>query len=263
VRWYRAAAARGQGNAAATLAYMYEQGRGVPADQAEAVSWLRKAAALGQVDSTRNLARALRDGTMGVARDDAAAFALFKQAADTGDVLAQADLGHMYLTGHGTPVDPAAAAEQFRAAAEKGNAYAERELAVLTEHGTGTPQDAAAALLLYRAAAAQGLAAAQADLGFDYQFGRLGLVADPVEAARLLRLAADQGNPFAQDVLGDIYSNGLGVPRDQATAIAWYRRPRSRGGSTRSQRSATCWARPASTKKPRSGSARQPRPAIR
>jgi TPR repeat protein len=229
VRWYRAAAARGHANAAAMLATMYEQGRGMPADQAEAVAWLRKAAALGHNGARLTPARALRDGAKGLTRDDAAAFALFKQVADTGDTLAQADLGFMYLQGRGTPGDPAAAAAQFRAAAGAGNAYVQDQLATLTEQGRGTQKDDAAALGLYRAATAQGFANAQANLGLAYRFGHLGLAADPQEAARLFRLAADQGNAFAQDVRGGMCNDAVGMPLDRATAITWYRRAATQG----------------------------------
>src|SRR5258708_38096898 len=47
---------------------------------------------------------------------------------------------------------------------------------------------------------------------------------DDCEAARLFKLAADQGNALAQHNLGFMYQNGRGVPQDNAAAIGWYRK---------------------------------------
>jgi TPR repeat protein len=54
---------------------------------------------------------------------------------------------------------------------------------------------------LYKLAADQGNADAQVNLGFFYENGRGGLPKDDPEAARLYKLAADQGNSWAQDAL--------------------------------------------------------------
>jgi TPR repeat protein len=51
---------------------------------------------------------------------------------------------------------------------------------------------------LYKLAADQGNAAAQAYLGIFYEQGRGGLPKDDREAAHLYKLAADQGNVYAQ-----------------------------------------------------------------
>jgi TPR repeat protein len=61
-----------------------------------------------------------------------------------------------------------------------------------------TPREAAR---LYKLAADQGNAGAQSNLGFFYEQGRGGLQKDDREAARLYKLAADQGNAYAQAAL--------------------------------------------------------------
>ena len=38
-----------------------------------------------------------------------------------------------------------------------------------------------------------------------------------------MRLAAEQGNPFAPFHLGTLYSNGRGLPQDYTEAANWYR----------------------------------------
>ena len=50
--------------------------------------------------------------------------------------------------------------------------------------------------------------AGQANLGFLYETGRGGLPRDDAEAARLYRLAAEQGVPFAQNKLAMFYEEG-------------------------------------------------------
>ena len=46
---------------------------------------------------------------------------------------------------------------------------------------------------------------------------------DYVTAAKLMRVAADQGNSVAQYELGVMYDNGQGVTQDYKEAVKWYR----------------------------------------
>lgn len=64
------------------------------------------------------------------------------------------------------------------------------------EQGRGVNQNDVEAARLYRLAADQGLARAQFILGLCYRSGR-GVSEDPVEAVRLFRLAADQVYAYA------------------------------------------------------------------
>jgi hypothetical protein len=50
----------------------------------------------------------------------------------------------------------------------------------------------------------------------------LGLPQDDVEAVRLYRRAADQGNTQAQNNLGTMYAFGQGVPQDYVQAHMWF-----------------------------------------
>jgi TPR repeat protein len=62
----------------------------------------------------------------------------------------------------------------------------------------GLPKDDREAARLYKLAADQGNAAGQAYLGIFYEQGRGGLPEDDREAIRLFKLAANQGNVYAQ-----------------------------------------------------------------
>jgi hypothetical protein len=61
----------------------------------------------------------------------------------------------------------------------------------------------------------------QFHLGVSYANG-LRVPKDDVEATRWFRMAAEQGNMFAQNVLGTHYASGIGVSEDDAEAVQWY-----------------------------------------
>src|SRR5215471_11681464 len=73
---------------------MYEGGKGVPQDYAEAVKWCRKAADQGYSAAQFNLGTAYANG-QGVPRDDAEA-KWYRKAADQGLAEAQFNVGEMY-----------------------------------------------------------------------------------------------------------------------------------------------------------------------
>ena len=72
-----------------------------------------------------------------------------------------------------------------------------------------------------RERASNGDADAQFTLGKNYEAGRGGLKKDFEQASNWYRLAADQGDPFAQASLGLLYRFGKGVQRDLVQAYLW------------------------------------------
>ena len=75
-----------------------------------------------------------------------------------------------------------------------------------------------------RRLAEQGDTEAQGRLGAIYAYSQgVGVPQDDAEAVRWFRLAADQGQADAQFLLGAMYANGEGVPKDEAEAARWYR----------------------------------------
>jgi TPR repeat protein len=90
---------------------------------------------------------------------------------------------------------------------------------------------------LYKLAADQGDARAQFRLGRFYDNGEGGLPEDEREAARLYRLAADQGNSGAQSNLARLYSAGLGgLPKDDREAARLYKLAADQGNAIAQQR---------------------------
>jgi hypothetical protein len=69
---------------------------------------------------------------------------------------------------------------------------------------------------------AGGMANMQHCLALMHEQGR-SVPQDYAEAARLFRLAAEQGSGPAQNSLGFLYSQGRGVPRDDNEALRWFR----------------------------------------
>jgi ABC transporter substrate binding protein/Sel1 repeat len=65
---------------------------------------------------------------------------------------------------------------------------------------------------------------AQVSLAFFYETGRGGIPQDEVEAARLYRLVAERGGPFARNKLATFYEEGRGgLPRDNREAARLYK----------------------------------------
>ncbi len=89
-------------------------------------------------------------------------------------------------------------------------------------------KDYAQAAQWYGKAAEQGNPYAQNQLGNLYQSG-LGLAKDDARAAQWFRKAADQGLPVAQFNLAWMYRSGLGVSKDYGEAVQWFRRASDQG----------------------------------
>ena len=161
-----------QGNASAqtNLGIMYQHGRGVEQNEAEAVRW-------------------------------------YLPAAEQGNALAQTNLGIMYERGRGVEQNDAEAFRWYLLAAEQGNVLAQAFLGFMYSYGRGVEQNDAQAFLWYLLAAKQGNASAQTNLGIMYQYGR-GVEQNEAESARWLRLAAEQGDARAQRRLLAMMSDG-------------------------------------------------------
>ena len=107
------------------------------------------------------------------------------------------------------------------ARAETGEVLAQHNLGYLYFNGKGTQVDYKEALKWYRKAADQGFADSQYALGDMFYFGQ-GTAQDYQEAVKWYRFAAEQGHPQAQFNLGTLYVQGLGVMQSYEDAYAWW-----------------------------------------
>jgi len=133
-------------------------------------------------------------------KSPATTFGQISAAAESGDAVAQYNLGVMYFNGQDVAQSDVQAAAWFRKAADRGNAKAQYKLGLMCANGHGVAQDDAQAVVWYRKAADQGHAYAQYVLGTKYATGR-GVAQDAAQAAVWYRKAADLGHTGAQEVL--------------------------------------------------------------
>jgi TPR repeat protein len=121
-----------QGLAAAqyNLALMYDLGRGVPENDAEAVKWYAKAADQGHSGAQSNLGF-MYDNGEGVPENDAEAVKWYRKAADQGRSGAQYNLGLMYADGRGVPENSIRAYVWWSMAKTQGYADAATNLDIL------------------------------------------------------------------------------------------------------------------------------------
>ncbi|WP_196800515.1 tetratricopeptide repeat protein [Thioalkalivibrio sp. AKL10] len=82
----------------------------------------------------------------------------------------------------------------------------------------------------FRPLAEQGDKVAQERLGWLYDNG-LGISQDHAEAAKWYRRAGEQGNWDAQSKLGLLYYQGRGVPQDYTEAAKWSRKAAEQGSA--------------------------------
>jgi len=203
-RIFRKYAEQGDAWAQCNLGIMYEVGKGVPQDYAEAVRWYRKAADQGLADAQFNLGRMFIRGD-GVPEDHARAFKLYRRAAEQGLARAQSALGSMYSDINNDPLMN-----------EINSAILGRPI----KNGS-VPLDYVESVKWDRKAADQGYYSAQFSLGVAYDKGQ-GVPRDVAEAAWWFRKAAEQGFVIAQSRLGNMYKFGEGVPQSNTQAYFWY-----------------------------------------
>lgn len=192
-----------------------------PASSADSLAELRAMAKNGDASAPLQLA-VMYDLGKGVEKDEAEAARWYRMAAERGNAVAQIYLGWSYCNGRGVAKDEAEAMRWFRRAADQDHADAQFIVAANYSRGFGVAKDVEEAVRWYRKAADQGLARAHTMLGLHYQAGH-GAAKSEAEAVRMFRKAADQGYAKGQYNLGNCYADGKGVAKNEAEAIRWYR----------------------------------------
>lgn len=137
------------------LGVLYEEGLGVPQNDATAIAWYKRAAEQGNPQSTYNIGMMILEGR-GAGPDPVIAAQWVRISADLGFPLAQHTLGHFYLEGTGVEQNVAEAITWFSKAAEAGVVDAQFNLGYIFESGSGVEPDPIVAYAWYRIAAASG-----------------------------------------------------------------------------------------------------------
>jgi TPR repeat protein len=185
-------------DAAAQGEALFQEGRRLYGEQgfSEAAERWGRAALLLHAPSHAHVSNMLIDGRAGVAKDEKRGFALAAAGEALDCAHSKGVLGSCYVWGH------------------------------------GVARGAARGLALGRESAAAGSCFGQLVVGDCYYIGWGGVARDYAEAARLYRLAADQGHAPAQYFLGFMFQYGKGVAQDTAEAIRWYRLSAAQGYSS-------------------------------
>jgi TPR repeat protein len=126
MRWYLAAANKGDGAACEKLAYMYDRGLGVSIDKAETIKWLQKGADLNYGPAAYELAMLYESGK-NVTPDLVSARRLYEQASYLSVTQAFTALGRFYEEGLGVRVDRDKALAYYLVAASNGDATAKEK----------------------------------------------------------------------------------------------------------------------------------------
>ncbi|MBX9757719.1 MAG: sel1 repeat family protein [Beijerinckiaceae bacterium] len=189
VRWYRLAAERGDRQAQFAMGVAHLNGVGAPKDKKAAREWLQKAAAQNHGGALYNLGVIAIDNDI---QDFPGAAALFRKAAELGDMDAAYGLSVFYREGTGVPRDKAESIRWLQRAAQESHVAAMVEFAVVVFNGDGVEKNEAGAAKL---------------------FGR----------------AAQANSPVAQNRLARMFAAGRGVRMDMVEAMKWHVLARANG----------------------------------
>ncbi|GMF32827.1 unnamed protein product [Phytophthora lilii] len=200
-----------------------------------ALSLYVEAAALGAPRAQFHVGVALSYGLWGFAQDEAAAMSHYYFAALGGDIGAAMALGHKHLLGLGAPKKCESAVRYYEVAANEAVARREQNVShpaiydlphrrlktvAETQHKKNLPGDSAI-VDYYQFSADKGDPDATLNLATLYYYGARGLAQDLERAAALFQKAYDLGASGGAYHLGHIYSLGIGVPQNNATAFKY------------------------------------------
>jgi len=153
------------------------------------------------------------------ARDPAAAAEWFRRAAPVHRE-ASTWLGYLAETGQGMPQDAAESRRYYRDAAQRGDPVAQANLATLLNNHRGGADDPAEAFGWNLRAARQGEPRGLNGVGYAYLTGH-GVARDPNQALSWLRAAAEAGQPNAMHSLAGMYLQGTAGAQSPALAYTW------------------------------------------
>lgn len=187
-------AEQGSAEAQFEIGAMYENGRGVTADRAQAQQWYQKAADQKHDRALHAIARM---------KDNQRRLEITQSQAESGDVEAQYKLGSMYLTGTGTPPDLQLAAKWLTRAADKNHTKAQFKLGHLYYVELADEGDMQSALDWFNKAAVSNYSPAFYYLGDMYATGS-GVTRDYDKARDWYEKAREAGFSPAVQALSDL-----------------------------------------------------------
>jgi TPR repeat protein/uncharacterized caspase-like protein len=236
LRWYRAAAIAGSGEAAFNVGSAFHRGlAGVPFDPVEALRWFRRAADAGYPLAYAMLGQYSAEGAGSQARSEADAVTWFRRGHDHGDGVSTRRLADLNFSGaENLKKDPAAAQQLYLEAAQIGDPEAMYRVSSFILFSRGHNDRVlrggdAEAIAWLKKSAELGYLPAYGQLALDYHLGQ-DLPKDDVQALQWLLRAADRGSKEAMVSIGNGYATGdYGLGRDCHQAGRWLRRAQVAG----------------------------------
>jgi len=230
--YYEKAANSGDLDGLYNVALCYDCGIGVPVDYTKSVQYLKIVCERGLDDAQYKLAWQY-EKAHGVEKDLDVAFELLQKSADQGHVYSQYNLGVFYRQGFGTAADPKKAIEYYLKAASQGHSQAQNNLGYQYHNGIGVDADYHVALEWYTRAAQQGHDRAQYNLAQMYYHGSGSNLRLSVNfELALYWYTRSQHYCSSQKMLGLMYLNGEGTPKNVQKAIFFYVMAADQGDET-------------------------------
>lgn len=226
--WFRRSAKRGNSEAMNNLGMMYSEARGVTRDYVKARHWFERSVERKNSSAMVDLGYLYEKG-LGVPKDLGKAIQLYESAASAGNAQAPEMLGLLYKNGLGVPKDLEKARENFEKAADLNDVGAMYELGELYEGVSGYPRDAAKAKYWYERTASRADHAQANQWEIDWAMERLGASyeaglfteRDYQLAMEWYRKTLAFDSPNAMDRIAYLYSQGLGIAKNEAEAETW------------------------------------------
>ena len=202
------AAKGGIGEAQYIVGSLFEYGHaGYPKDLKKAIGWYEKGIARGNTKAMVNLAYMYQDGK-GLPINDRRAIALFNDAAKAGDSRAQMVMAMRFFNGNGVPRDASDGLKWLRASAARGYADAQAVLGTILVQGVFSEPNHEEGAIWLKKAANQGQPIAQSNLG-DLYFAGYGVRKDAEMALHWYQQAESKGVQHAIDAIRRMKERGL------------------------------------------------------
>ena len=221
----------GKGFALHRLGFLYEDGKGVPLDNSEAVKNHKKAAELGLEAAVSHLAWLHNLGPIEL-RNYKEAAKWYLKLVNKGDYFAEYHLGKLYEEGKGVVQDYKKAFDLYSSSSAKDNILADFRLANLYEKGNGVAQNYKEAIRLYIKVSDDGnnyyASTAELNLSSLYLEGK-GVPQDYNKTFELARKAAENHPAYSTDsrayfFLALMYEAGIGTTQNYKQAVIWSRK---------------------------------------
>ena len=230
--WFKNAAEKGHVGAQTLLAMYLREGRGVAADWAGSLKWLRMAADAGEAEAEFSLAQLYASGFGEPRSDHETPVKLLQRSAAQGRIDATLILARRYRFGTGVALDFWQSSTLYFKYDVEWYLALEAGMKPWLDGAASTslpPEDAFGRFAVhYLRAVRNDNATSQNQIG-EYLRDGWNTAKNLPMAVEFFRKAASHGNKFAEMNLGQAFEQGAGVTKDAGQALSWYAKAAEKG----------------------------------